>query len=748
MARFWKPSLKAAGEDGYRTENAFITGTILDTQRNKHLPIAHQRLLLPIYNYRNNILYALEKYNTLILVGETGCGKSTQLPLYLHEAGWTAGKTNTGSQRCIVCTQPRRIAATSVARRVAQEFGCALGEEVGYGVRFDFKCSDKTVIKYYTDGVLLRETLSDPLLSSYSVIIVDEAHVRSLSSDILLGLLKKIQHKRKDLRIIVTSATLDAMPLKEFFETNIGQQLSNDTENDTACILSVQGRQYPVDVFYMDKPCRDYIRCCVDTVIAINDSEDWGDVLVFLPGSEEIDSAIAMLKEQYQGGIMYFLPLYSTLSHHMQQAVFEPTPPNKRKVVLATNIAEASITIDGIRYVVDCMFVKRNYFDVRTGIDALITCAISKADAAQRTGRAGRTQEGKCYRLCTEQDYWRGISVNNSDANHMAINKKNSVDTGIIFDDFTPAEMQRTDITAAVLQLKALGIDDILHFDFLSPPPVSSMVFSLELLYSLGAIDDECRLTRIGAEMAEMPVEPRLANVLLASLELGCSEEILSIAAMLSVEYPFITVRGNSRSDAAQKVQDDIEHFAVPQSDHLTLLNIYRSFEGGSSQSWCDSYSLQYRMLFKAKEVRRSLLRLLKKIIKARDDDDCTQSIRVNRQQSVSAVQGFVAASAGMGNIAIASCGEDTECILKSIVCGYFSHVAKLGNDGQYHTLRGGGVTVTPHPTSVVARFGTPPEWIVYNVISLAKVTQLREVSKIDPKWLLELAPHYYNIKL
>eukprot|EP01032_Pedospumella_encystans_P025913 gene25913-29272_t len=232
MAKFWKPTAADTDKGSLRGDGG---GDLLSVNRNKHLSISQQRLQLPVYRYRTQILYALEKYRTLVLIGETGCGKSTQLPQYLHEAGWTAGS------RCVVCTQPRRVAATSVATRVAVEFGCALGEEVGYGVRFDFKCSSKTVIKYYTDGVLLRETMSDPLLSKYSVIIVDEAHVRSLSSDILLGLLKKISRKRKDLRIIVTSATLDAEPLRQFFETN-------DTEDpalNSACILSVQGRQFP-----------------------------------------------------------------------------------------------------------------------------------------------------------------------------------------------------------------------------------------------------------------------------------------------------------------------------------------------------------------------------------------------------------------------------------------------------------------------------------------------------------------------
>jgi ATP-dependent RNA helicase DDX35 len=606
------------------------------------------------------------------------------LPLYLHEAGWTQG------ERCVVCTQPRRVAATSVATRVAAEFGCTLGEEVGYGVRFDFKCSDKTRIKYYTDGVLLRETMSDPLLSKYSVIIVDEAHVRSLSSDILLGLLKKICRKRADLRVVVTSATLDAQALKNFFETN---ENSDDSTADTACIVSVQGRQYPVDVLYLDAPCRDYIRSAVDTVLSINQREDWGDVLVFLPGGEEIDTAVSMLNEEYQGDTMYFLPLYAALPPHVQMTVFEPTPPNKRKVVLATNIAEASITIEGIRVVVDSGFVKLNYFEVRTGLEALVTCPVTKAAAVQRAGRAGRTMEGKCFRLMTEDVYLSDVVA-----------------------EHAPAEMQRTDITPAVLQLKALGIDDVLHFDFLSPPPADSMIYALELLYSLGAVDDKCQLTPKGARMAEMPLEPRLCSVLLSSFDFGCGEEMLTVAAMCSVEYPFISVRARGSSEAKLKVEKDIEEFAVQHSDHLTLLNIYRRFEeSGFSSSWCDSMSLQHRVLARAKEIRKNLHSVLLR-------------------------------SAEPGTV-ISSCGDDDVTVRRCLVAGYFAHVARLGHDGLYHTLRGGGVSVVPHPTSVLAKFGAPPEWVIYNEVHLSRTTQLRDITKIDPKWLAELAPHYYNVK-
>lgn len=304
---FWKPQSSAGadrhGSDAILTHNKFL-----------HLTIAQQRHNLPIAAQKDNILYALEKFTTVVVTAETGSGKSTQLPQFLHDAGWTKGN------RCIVCTQPRRMAAITVAARVADEFGCALGEEVGYAVRFDSKCSSRTVIKYCTDGLLLRETMSDPLLSKYGVILVDEAHERSLQSDLMLGLLKKIQRKRSDLRIIVTSATVDANAIKEFFETNKNEN-KEDRSKDTACIVSVQGKVHPVDILYLEKPAANYITSAAETVLKIHSTEDKkGDILVFLPGAEEIDTCVRMIEEKGErfSQSIILIPLYSSLPIALQ----------------------------------------------------------------------------------------------------------------------------------------------------------------------------------------------------------------------------------------------------------------------------------------------------------------------------------------------------------------------------------------------------------------------------------------------
>lgn len=409
---------------------------------NNNSSLSYQRQLLPIFQYRSHILYAVEKYSVVVLISDTGTGKSTQIPQYLLESGWAS------EGQVILCTQPRRIAVMTISDRVAKERHCLLGDEVGYSIRFEKKYSDeRTKIKYCTDGVLIRELMSDPMLLRYSVVMIDEAHERSLNTDILFGLLKKIQKKRPELRIIVASATMDAHIIKSFFETNPNKTITPYTEKDTAkvgtkrtdapvadkgdtaVILQIGGKMHPVDICYLAQPCRNYLQTAIETILKIHEYEEAGDVLVFLPGSEDIDDVIRGLKDVYTGSSMYFLPLYAALNTRAQMEVFKPTPTGCRKVVIATNIAETSITIPGVKYVIDSGFVKLNYFDFRRGVDMLITCPVSKASAQQRAGRCGRTQPGKCFRLLTESAF-------SSLPQH------------------TVPEIQRADISWSILQMK------------------------------------------------------------------------------------------------------------------------------------------------------------------------------------------------------------------------------------------------------------------------------------------------------
>ncbi|XP_034933908.1 probable ATP-dependent RNA helicase DHX35 [Chelonus insularis] len=635
-----------------------------------------QRQRLPIHKNRNHIIYLLEKYQTLVLLGETGCGKSTQVPQYLVEAGWSANGKMVG------ITEPRRVAATALASRVADERGCILGTEVGYCIRFDDCTDDNTKIKYMTEGILLREMMRDPLLTKYCIIILDEVHERTLLTDIIMGLLKKIIRKRKDLKIIVSSATVDAEELRDFFNTNT----TKDRSKDTAVILSVEGRLYPVDIFYIEEPIADYVKSVVDTALKIHENEDSGDILAFLTGMDEVDRAVSLLKDHAQlirEGKQKLLPLpmYGSLPNSEQLKVFWKAPKDTRKIIVATNIAETSITIPNIVYVIDCGFIKIPWFEVETQTNTLVVAPVSKASADQRAGRAGRTQSGKAYRLYSEEEY------NN------------------LFDSIPP-QMQRSDLAPAVLQLKALGIDNILRFNFPSSPPSKNLVAGLELLFALGAIDRNGDLTSpTGMTMVELPLEPVLAKCLIISGEMGCSDEISTIIAMLQVQNVFISPAGGQASIKAR-----IEHrkFEVEEGDLLTLLNVYTAYEKNKTPKWCQKCFLNVKALKRATEIRTKMRHLMQNL-----------------------------------KIPIISCSGNVTTILKCITAGLFPNAAYLHYSGVYKTVRGDR-DLYIHPNSCLYTV-QQPQWILFYEILQTNKIYMRELTVIRLEWLLELAPHYYQ---
>jgi len=791
MASFWKPGSSATTTNNTRPRKSDDDrhASIIVNQSLSHLPIHRQRQQLPITRHRRQILYALYRHRVVVIVGETGSGKSTQLPQILHEGGWTKSSGINGTPKMIVCTQPRRIAATTLAARVASERAASRdgsAAEVGYAVRFDDQTSPSTRIKYVTDGMLLRETLQDPLLSKYRVIIVDEAHERSMNSDVVLGLVKKIGLKRKDLRVVVCSATIDAQAFLTYFcgetatggenendndrrkkrkRTRWGKRIGNDgnppeTETDEpeaagGVILSIDGRVHPVDVLHVEEPCGNYVEKTVDVAFQIHETETkqgglqagythgQGDILCFLPTAEDIDSAIRIATEKIdvieEGRSkqsrnaskdttphcpITVLPLYGSLPHNLQARVFQTKPKHNnntttkhtprfhRRMIFATNIAETSVTIPDISFVVDCGFTKLPFYDPTNGYERLVVCPISRASAKQRAGRAGRVGPGKCYRLYTEA--------------HM---------TSSIMPETTAPEILRTDLSSFVLMMKAFGVDNVILFDMMTQPSPESISHALECLYALGAMNDECDLTSLGYKMCEFPTEPRISRMLLSSLyDHHCAEEVLSVAAVLQVRNIFVLPRTRQ-----QRLDCDASmgELCDKSGDHVTYANLLDR-DWFVSRAAMRDHREEIRGSFlnpvtiaRAMEVRAQLRRFLRRYGPIRRFDapeDTAPSHQHN--QAVSEAERSIR-------------------IRKSVACGFFVNTARLENDGHYYTLRGKH-RVTVSSDSALNRSGgsinTSP-YIMFGETYDGSQGDLevRACSSIRSLWLKELAPHYWQ---
>ena len=650
----------------------------------QYFDILKVRRDLPVHAQREQFLKIFQSTQIMVFVGETGSGKTTQIPQFVlyddmpHLAGTQ-----------VACTQPRRVAAMSVAKRVADEMDVELGQEVGYSIRFENKTSNKTVLKYMTDGMLLREAMDDHDLSRYSCIILDEAHERTLATDILMGLLKQVSLRRPDLKIIIMSATLDAEKFQKYF-------------ND-APLLAVPGRTHPVEIYYTPEFQRDYLDAAIRTVLQIHATEDDGDILLFLTGEEEIEDACRkisleadeLIREQDCGPLQVY-PLYGSLPPHQQQKIFDPAPeplkPNGRKgrkVIISTNIAETSLTIDGIVYVVDPGFSKQKVYNPRIRVESLLVSPISKASAQQRAGRAGRTRPGKCFRLYTEEAF-----------------KKELIEQSY-------PEILRSNLASTVLELKKLGIDDLVHFDFMDPPAPETMMRALEELNYLQCLSDDGDLTALGRMASQFPLDPMLATMLIGAPAFQCAQEILTIVAFLSVPNVFV------RPAAARKRADEAKMaFAHPDGDHLTLLNVYEGFHSEEANSiglhqWCRDNFLSYRSLQSANNVRSQLGRIMER-----------HDLELN----------------------LTSFDDPTywNNVRKALAAGLFMQVAKKrsGNKG-YLTIKD-NQDVLIHPSTVLA---AESEWVIYNEFVLTSKNYIRTVTTVKADWLVELAPKYYNLE-
>ncbi|WFD27228.1 RNA helicase [Malassezia nana] len=627
------------------------------------------RRALPVYSLREELLEAIAQHQVLIVVGETGSGKTTQLPQFLHEAGYTRHGQK------VACTQPRRVAAMSVAARVAEEMGVRLGAECGYSIRFEDCTSDATVLQYMTDGMLLREFLTSPDLSAYSVIMIDEAHERTLSTDILFGLVKDIARFRPDLKLLISSATLDADKFSAFF--------------DDAPIFYVPGRRFPVDIHYTPQPEANYLHAAITTVFQIHTTQPKGDILVFLTGQDEIDAAMDHLQATARAlgarvAELIVCPIYANLPSEMQARIFEPTPPGARKVVLATNIAETSITIDGISFVIDPGFVKQNSYNPRTGMAALTVVPCSRASANQRAGRAGRVGPGKCFRLFTKWAFQNEMDEN------------------------TVPEIQRTNLANVVLLLKSVGVHDLLHFDFLDPPPTDTLIRSLELLYALGALNDRGELTKLGRRMAEFPVDPMMSKAILASEEYHCTEQVLSIVSMLS-ESSALFVRPKDKKLEADRAR---QAFVRPGGDPMMLLQIWELWvDSGYSQAFCHDHFLQPKTLGRVRDVRDQLHRLCERVELVPESIPDT---------------------------------ADLTGVQMALTAGYFMNTAVLQRGGETYRSIKQHTSVYIHPSSSLYKHVPPPRYLCYYELVETSRHFMRQVMEIRPAWLTLVAPHYF----
>ena len=609
----------------------------------------------------------------LVFVGETGSGKTTQIPQFV-----LFDEISSRTRKLVACTQPRRVAAMSVAQRVASEMDVTLGEEVGYSIRFEDMTGPKTILKYMTDGMLLREAMHDPDLTRYSTLILDEAHERTLATDVLMGLLKEVAVRRPDLKIIIMSATLDAQKFQTYFTVG-GEQ---------APLQAVPGRTYPVEIFYTQAPERDYLEAAINTVVQIHSEESEGDILLFLTGEEEIEDACRRIRVEVETlndmvGPMKIYALYGTLPPAQQQRIFEPAPKSQsgkpgRKCIVSTNIAETSLTIDGIVFVVDPGFSKQKIYNPRIRVESLLVAPISRASAQQRAGRAGRTKPGKCFRLYTEESF-----------------KKQLIEQ-------TYPEILRSNLSNTVLELKKLGIDDLVHFDLMDPPAPETMMRALEELNYLACLDDEGNLTALGRLASEFPLDPALAVMLISSPEFYCSNEVLSITALLSVPQIFV------RPAAQRRRADEMKAlFAHPDGDHLTMLNVYHAFKGAAAQAdprqWCHDHFLSLRALQQADNVREQLKRIM-----------LTHEVEL-----------------------VSTDFHDKkyyENIRRALVAGFFMQVAKRDANGKVYTTVKDEQNVLLHPS---ASLQTEAEWVVYNEFVLTKKNYIRTVTSVRAEWLL-----------
>ncbi|OQE14795.1 hypothetical protein PENFLA_c035G05573 [Penicillium flavigenum] len=693
--------------------------------REKAKALLETRRKLPVFENANLIRDLLREQDVMLLVGETGSGKSTQIPQFLVDEFWCRpvptqitrdGKTEkkvVGG--CIAITQPRRVAAISLARRVAEEMGTPLGShspasKVGYSVRFDTSTSPSTRVKFLTEGMLLQEMLHDPNLTKYSAIVVDEVHERGINVDLTLGFLRNLVSGKKEgrggvpLKVVVMSATADMESLTDFFkqgfkQTEPAQKAIQAAEDETdkmdastpkdISVCHIKGRQFPVKTIYSPAPVHDFVDAALKVIFQIHQKEPMpGDILVFLTGQETVE-ALEHLVNEYAMGMdpslpkILVLPLFAALPQAAQQRVFAPAPPRTRKIVLSTNIAETSVTVSGVRHVVDCGKAKVKQFRTRLGLDSLLVKPISKSAAIQRKGRAGREAPGQCFRLYTEKDY-------------------------LALDETNTPEILRCDLSQALLNMKARGIDDIVGFPFLTRPPREALEKALLQLLSINALEDDGKISPVGLHIAKLPLTPTLGRVLLAAAEHGseCLLDVIDIISCLSVENIFLNTTSEEKKEAAEAARRDLYR---REGDHLTMLTTVRVYaaEQADRKAWAERHLVSHRAMQSVMDVRKQLR------------TQCRQAKLLTNE--------------ALNNTSLHD--PSPILILQSFLAGFATNTARLVPDGSYRTIVG-NQTVAIHPSSVL--YGKKLEAIMYNEFVFTNRSYARGVSAVQMDWVGE----------
>ncbi len=670
---------------------------------------------LPIHQRREEIVRTICENQVVVIAGETGSGKTTQLPKFLLDCGL-------GQKGLIGCTQPRRVAALSVAQRIAEELGVNYSKEVGAKIRFTDQTQSDTLIKVMTDGILLNELQDDPLLKQYEAIVIDEAHERSLNIDFILGCLRQITQKRPELKIIITSATIDTASFAKAF--------------DDAPIIEVSGRMYPVDTIYRppaDQSDGDYINTAAETITEIIQSNREGDVLVFLPGERDIHE-LRRLLENTPACQCDLLLLFGRLANADQQRIFHPGA--RRRIILSTNIAETSLTVPGICYVVDTGMARVSRYSPHSRTQRLPIEPIAQSSANQRQGRCGRVSNGVCYRLYDEQDF-------------------------LSRPRYTTPEIHRSNLASVILRMMAFRLGDIRTFPFIDPPAENAIVGGYRLLAELGAVrtddnspnQDAYRLTKLGRRLAKIPVDPTVARMLLQAQEEDCLEEVLVIASGLSIQDP------RERPAELTKEADEMhKQFTHPESDFLTLLNIWNSYHDKLDQltqnklrKFCKTHFLGYQRMREWRDIHHQLERILKQLLEGRTSNSEHQTPNKKVRSSKS-------------DLPPSTC--EYAAIHRSILTGLLSNIAHKEAEHNYRGPRNRKAMLFPgsglfdHETAKKQRKAAyakktkpkpvktkAPEWIVCGEWMETSRLFARTTAKIEVEWIEALAGDLLQIR-